>query len=97
MAVEGWTSWKPTSEPICPSFFYAMLAPLTLFAVLCFVNIPAAIVLLICVPLIPIAIAAVQTWAKKAAREILGAVHGAGRHLFRKFTGPYYPQNLSGG
>ena len=42
-----------------------MLAPLTLFAVLCFVNVPAAVVLLVCVPLIPIAIAAVQTWAKK--------------------------------
>ena len=42
-----------------------MLAPLTLFAVLCFVNVPSAIVLLVCVPMIPIAIAAVQTWAKK--------------------------------
>ena len=48
-----------------PQFFYAMLAPLTLFAVLCFVNVPSAVVLLICVPLIPAAIAAVQTWAKK--------------------------------
>ena len=56
-----------------PQFFYAMLAPLTLFAVLCFVNVPAAIVLLICVPLIPIAIAAVQTWAKSCS-QILGAV-----------------------
>lgn len=42
-----------------------MLAPLTLFLLLCFVNVPAAVVLLVCVPLIPIAIAAVQTWAKK--------------------------------
>ena len=48
-----------------PQFFYAMLAPLTLFAVLCFVSFPAALVLLICVPLIPVAIAVVQTWAKK--------------------------------
>ena len=37
-----------------PQFFYAMLAPLTLFVYLCFVNIPSAVVLLICVPLIPI-------------------------------------------
>ena len=42
-----------------------MLAPLTLFLLLCFLNVPAAVVLLVCVPLIPIAIAAVQTWAKK--------------------------------
>ena len=48
-----------------PQFFYDMLAPLTLFVVLCFINIPAATVLLICVPLIPISIAVVQTWAKK--------------------------------
>lgn len=48
-----------------PQFFYAMLAPLTLFTVLCFVNVPSAVLLLVCVPLIPAAIAAVQTWAKK--------------------------------
>ena len=28
-------------------------------------SVPAAVVLLVCVPLIPVAIAAVQTWAKK--------------------------------
>lgn len=41
-----------------------MLAPLTLFAYLCTVSVPAAVVLLVCVPLLLIA-AAVQTWAKK--------------------------------
>ena len=53
VAVEGLISWKPISAPTCPSF-YSMLAPLTLFVVLCFVNVPSAIVLLICVPLIPV-------------------------------------------
>ena len=48
-----------------PQFFYSLLAPLTLFVVLCFVNVPSAVVLLVCVPLIPISIAVVQTWAKK--------------------------------
>lgn len=42
-----------------------MLAPLTLFAVLCLVNFPSAAVLLVCVPVIPVTIAAVQRWAKK--------------------------------
>ena len=55
-----------------PQFFYAMLAPLTLFIVLCFVNVAAAVVLLICVPLIPVAIAAVQTWAKKLLSKYWG-------------------------
>ena len=42
-----------------------MLAPLTLFGVLAFINLPSAAVLLVCVPLIPVTIAGVQRWAKK--------------------------------
>ncbi|MGM9661340.1 MAG: ABC transporter ATP-binding protein/permease [Faecousia sp.] len=65
VAVEGIDQLETYFGAYLPQFFYAMLAPLTLFAVLCFVNVPAALVLLVCVPMIPIAIAAVQTWAKK--------------------------------
>ena len=65
MAVEGVDQLETYFGAYLPQFFYAMLAPLTLFVVLCFVNVPSAVVLLVCVPLIPIAIAAVQTWAKK--------------------------------
>lgn len=65
VAVEGVDQLETYFGAYLPQFFYAMLAPLTLFIVLCFVNVPSAIVLLVCVPLIPIAIAAVQTWAKK--------------------------------
>ena len=61
VAVEGVDQLETHFGAYLPQFFYAMLAPLTLFAVLCFVNVPAAVVLLVCVPLIPIAIAAVQT------------------------------------
>ena len=65
VAVEGVDQLETYFGAYLPQFFYAMLAPLTLFAVLCFINVPAAVVLLVCVPLIPVAIAAVQTWAKK--------------------------------
>ena len=65
VAVEGVDQLETYFGAYLPQFFYAMLAPLTLFLLLCFVNVPAAVVLLVCVPLIPIAIAAVQTWAKK--------------------------------
>lgn len=65
VAVEGVDQLETYFGAYLPQFFYAMLAPLTLFIVLCFVNVAAAVVLLICVPLIPVAIAAVQTWAKK--------------------------------
>lgn len=65
VAVEGVDQLETYFGAYLPQFFYAMLAPLTLFTVLCFVNVSSAIVLLVCVPLIPISIAAVQTWAKK--------------------------------
>ena len=71
-AVEGVDQLETYFGAYLPQFFYAMLAPLTLFAVLCFVNVPAAIVLLVCVPLIPAAIAAVQTWAKKLLSRYWG-------------------------
>lgn len=72
VAVEGVDQLETYFGAYLPQFFYAMLAPLTLFVVLCFVNVPAAIVLLVCVPLIPAAIAAVQTWAKKLLSRYWG-------------------------
>lgn len=65
VAVEGVDQLETYFGAYLPQFFYAMLAPLTLFAALCFVNVSSAFLLLLCVPLIPAAIAAVQTWAKK--------------------------------
>ena len=52
VAVEGVDQLETYFGAYLPQFFYAMLAPLTLFAVLSFVNFPCAVVLLICVPLI---------------------------------------------
>ena len=72
VAVEGVDQLETYFGAYLPQFFYAMLAPLTLFIVLCFVNVASAVVLLICVPLIPVAIAAVQTWAKKLLSKYWG-------------------------
>lgn len=72
VAVEGVDQLETYFGAYLPQFFYAMLVPLTLFIVLCFVNVAAAVVLLICVPLIPVAIAAVQTWAKKLLSKYWG-------------------------
>ena len=72
VAVEGVDQLETYFGAYLPQFFYAMLAPLTLFVVLCFVSVPAAVVLLVCVPLIPVAIAAVQTWAKKLLSKYWG-------------------------
>ena len=72
VAVEGVDQLETYFGAYLPQFFYAMLAPLTLFVILCFISIPAAIVLLVCVPMIPVAIAAVQTWAKKLLSKYWG-------------------------
>ena len=48
-----------------PQLFYSLLAPVTLFIILCRISIKAGIILLICVPLIPVSIVVVQKIAKK--------------------------------
>lgn len=48
-----------------PSFFYAMIAPISLFVLFCFFSYKVALVYLICVPLIPMSIIMVSKWAKK--------------------------------
>ena len=87
VAVEGVDQLETYFGAYLPQFFYAMLAPLTLFAVLCFVNVPAAVVLLICVPLIPIAIAAVQTWAKKLLSKYWGQYTALGDTFLENLQG----------
>ena len=65
VAVEGVEQLETYFGVYLPQLFYAMLAPLTLFGVLSFINLPSAVLLLICVPLIPVTIILVQRWAKK--------------------------------
>ena len=65
IAVEGVEQLETYFGAYLPQLFYAILAPLTLFSVLSFVNFPSALVLLICVPLIPVTIVMIQRWAKK--------------------------------
>ena len=72
VAVEGVDQLETYFGAYLPQLFYAMLAPLTLFAALALINVPAASVLLACVPLIPVAIAAVQTWAKRLLSKYWG-------------------------
>lgn len=55
-----------------PQFFYSMLAPLTLFVIVASMSMKVAIVLLICVPLIPMSIVAVQKFAKKMLNKYWG-------------------------
>lgn len=87
VAVEGVEQLETYFGAYLPQFFYAMLAPLTLFIYLCFINVPSAVVLLICVPLIPVAIAAVQTWAKKLLSKYWGQYTALGDTFLENLQG----------
>lgn len=87
VAVEGVDQLETYFGAYLPQFFYAMLAPLTLFVSLCFVNVPSAIVLLVCVPLIPVSIAAVQTWAKKLLSKYWGQYTALGDTFLENLQG----------
>lgn len=55
-----------------PQFFYSLLAPFTLFLIVGRMSLKVAVVLLICVPLIPVSIVAVQKFAKKMLSKYWG-------------------------
>lgn len=87
VAVEGVDQLETYFGAYLPQFFYAMLAPLTLFAVLSFISFPAAVVLLICVPLIPVTIVAIQRWAKKLLAKYWGQYTALGDTFLENLQG----------
>lgn len=87
VAVEGVDQLETYFGAYLPQFFYAMLAPLTLFVVLVKVNVLSAVVLLICVPLIPVSIALVQTWAKKLLSKYWGQYTALGDTFLENLQG----------
>ncbi|MDB1145015.1 MAG: ABC transporter transmembrane domain-containing protein, partial [Alcaligenaceae bacterium] len=64
-----------------PQFYYSLLAPLTLFLALVCLNFKTALVLLICVPLIPLSIIIVS----KIAKRLLGKYWGVYINLGSRF------------
>ncbi len=70
-----------------PQFFYAMLAPITLFAVLVFVSWKASFVLVVCVPLIPLSIVAVQKIAKRLLSKYWGVYTNLGDTFLENIQG----------
>lgn len=87
VAVEGVDQLETYFGAYVPQFFYALLAPLTLFVYLSRINMMSAVILLICVPLIPVAIAAVQTWAKKLLSKYWGQYTALGDTFLENLQG----------
>lgn len=70
-----------------PQLFYSLLAPLTLFAILSWINFKIAVVLLICVPLIPLSIVAVNTIAGKILKKYMGIYLSLGDNFLDNLQG----------
>ena len=70
-----------------PQLFYSLLAPVTLFMLLASVSVKASVVLLICVPLIPMSIVFVQKLAKKLLNKYWGIYTGLGDSFLENLQG----------
>lgn len=70
-----------------PQFFYSMLAPVTLFVIVGTMSLKVAVVLLICVPLIPLSIVAVQKFAKKMLAKYWGTYTEMGNSFLECLQG----------
>ena len=87
VSVEGVEQLEIYFGKYLPQFFYSMLAPVTLFAVLSFISFKSAVLLLLCVPLIPVSIIAVQKFAKKLLAKYWGEYTALGDHFLENVQG----------
>ena len=72
VAMEGIEQLDLYYSSYIPQFFYAMLAPLVLFLATVWIDWRVAVVLICCVPLIPVSIIAVSKYAKKIFAKYWG-------------------------
>lgn len=70
-----------------PQFYYALLAPLTLFIFIVPISFKVAITLLICVPLIPLSIIVVQKIAKKLLAKYWNSYTGLASSFLENLQG----------
>lgn len=87
MAAEGVEQLETYFGKYLPQLFYSLLAPLTLFCILSFVDWRASLVLLICVPLIPVSIVAVQKIAKRLLNKYWGIYTELGDSFLENLQG----------
>ena len=87
MSTEGVEQLEIYFGKYLPQLFYSILAPVTLFIILSFISLKASAVLLICVPLIPISIVAVQKLAKKLLNKYWGLYTTLGDSFLENLQG----------
>ena len=87
MAAEGVEQLETYFGKYLPQLFYSLAAPVTLFVILSFVNWQASLVLLVCVPLIPVSIVAVQKIAGKLLKRYWGIYTELGDSFLENLQG----------
>lgn len=87
VSTEGVEQLETYFSKYLPQLFYSLIAPITLFIILSRVNLKASLVLLICVPLIPMSIVSVQKFAKKLLSNYWSTYTGLGDSFLENLQG----------
>lgn len=87
VAIEGTEQLESYFGQYLPQLAYALAAPITLFACLAPVSLPAALTLLVLVPLIPASIVAVQKLAKRTMRTYWDSYTDLGGRFLESIQG----------
>lgn len=87
MSVEGVEQLEIYFGRYLSQLVYSLLAPITLFVVLCRVDMKSSLVLLLCVPLIPLSIVAVQKIAGRLLKKYWGVYTGLGDSFLENLQG----------
>lgn len=87
IAVDGIEALEIYFGRYLPQFFYSLLAPITLFIVVSSISLKVAIVLILCVPLIPVSIVAVMKFAKKLLSKYWGVYTNLGDSFLENLNG----------
>ena len=87
LTVEGIEQLESYFGRYLPQLFYSIAAPITLFAVIYFIYPVSAVILLLCVPLIPVSIILVMKYAGKIFRRYWGQYVDLGEDFLDNIQG----------
>lgn len=86
-AIEGVEALEIYFGKYLSQLFYALLAPITLFFVISFISFKAAVVFILCVPLIPISIIAIMKFAKRLLKNYWNNYSNLGETFLENLQG----------
>ena len=87
LSVEGVEQLENYFSRFIPQFFYCLISSVTLFIFLAFLYVKPAIILLMCIPLIPLSIVAIMKIAKKVLGEYWDGYLILGEQFYENLMG----------